>query len=293
MSSSSTISSLTLIGLPTELLIQIFQSVDTFATASALSKTSHRLQRIWETNATAIFPHVVPCYPQAHELATAQTTARHRLYGPSTPHYRMTFAQRITDNHILATMTSAHFSACVSRDSFRPDKGLSPRPHISPSETATFTRAHYRALTLATLTSSSSDDSNAIGRIPRSFLDPLDLLSYLQLREAIEFMQTQCQSVTLNYGTDPPTVQLQFMSEATAQHLQLLDRKLQALPGWPGDVGEVWEVRRPFWYFCVEDGFGKEEKKKGKGKGKSGWLAGEVKMAELLAVIGERGWYLS
>ncbi len=82
------------------------------------------------------------------------------------------------------------------------------------------------------------------------------------------------------------------MGEATAGRLRRLDRRLEALPGWPGDVGEVWEVRRPFWWFCVEDGYGKEGET-GKGDGRSGWLAGEVRMAELLAVIGESGLYLS
>ena len=204
----------------------------------------------------------------------------------------MSTAQRITDNHMLASMTVAHFSNHVAHasspddddDDSDSDSGLPPprRRVLSPDETADFTRAHYRALTLAT-------ESGPGRRIPRSGLDGLDLLSYLQMREAMSFMKTQCQIVTVHTvdrASPPPTtttgVQGQFLSATAALFLELLDADLEALPGYPGEVVEEDWFARPFCYFCVADGYA----------GKSEGVARGVRMRDLLARIGDRGWYL-
>ncbi|KAL9069620.1 MAG: hypothetical protein Q9161_005419 [Pseudevernia consocians] len=146
----------------------------------------------------------------------AQLSARSRLYPPSAPQFTISTAQRITDNHFLASMTVAHLSNHVAHASPKtltptPTRvAHSPRRDLSPDETADFTRAHYRARTLAT--------ESGTGRILRSCLEEIDLLSYLQMREAMSFMKTQCKTTTLNFDHASPTgtmVQGQFVSATT------------------------------------------------------------------------------
>ena len=69
-----------LLSLPTELIVEVFNKTDSFTTAFALSHTCHRLRTIWKTNAIAILPSVVECFPQALDLTQTQDIYRTDIY---------------------------------------------------------------------------------------------------------------------------------------------------------------------------------------------------------------------
>ena len=62
--------------LPTELIVQIFYSVDGFSTAATLSSVSHRLLFIWKRISTSLctilLSRVIDCFDQAGILVEAQ-----------------------------------------------------------------------------------------------------------------------------------------------------------------------------------------------------------------------------
>lgn len=72
--------------LPPEMIIEIFASMDSFATASALSKTSHQFHSIFvrglESIAVGILGRSVECFEQARELVDAQAVTATMEYHP-------------------------------------------------------------------------------------------------------------------------------------------------------------------------------------------------------------------
>lgn len=267
--------------LPPELLIQIFQSADTFTTAQTLSITSHRLHNIWNVNSDAILPHVVECFPQARELAVAQEQNHTRQRRLGLPQRSMTIAQRVADNVTEASMTCAHFETCVvqasrqEHDDDDDDDGIiSPRDNISSRERADFTRAYYRAMTLQVTLSGD-------WTFPRTYLDSLSLLEYLQMSSATQFLASMCKSSSVDYGTCPPTVRHGPISAETMAALTLLDCKLETLPAYPDDIG-LRPVCGSFSYFLLSDGY----MKNGEGAARG------IRLAGLLASMGKAASYV-
>ena len=261
----STLQSTAMETLPSELLIQIFQSANTFTTAQTLSKTSHHLHNIWNANAAAILPHVVECFPQARELAVAQEQKHIRQPWLGMPQRSMSIAQRVAANVAEASMTCAHFEACIVQASKQDEEGIPPRDNISSSERADFTQAYYRALTLA-----------ATGRmwtISRVQLASLDLLEYLQMREVTNFIDSMCKTSTLDCGTSPPTVRHDILDVRVLVALIFLDHRLQALRAYPDDI-EGRLGSQPNYYFVLSDGYMK-----------NGGAARSVRMADLLPLV--------
>ena len=235
-------------GLPSEVILRIFKATDSHKTALALSQTCHHLQNVWE----AVLPSVVECFPQAQELAHIQEQAAQAeaargmtISGqemPSVPETPITTVQRISKNVDLATRVLTRFEVRALRAS-------SPkRTTLTPTERADFFRGLYRALTLAyTIT---------IDRpgLPQALLSPLDMLSYLQMEEAMDELNVFLEEgvmTTDNFSTE--WLDAGFAVSLAAQHLADFHVGMMKLPVNRAEF-EFWSRRR-FGQFTLADGW--------------------------------------
>ena len=245
-STTSHLPTTTLPGLLPELILEIFKSADYFPTALALNQTCHRLHSIWEVNADAIFPSIVECFPQAQELARTQAEACTRPGTSVSPRTPLTTAQRVSRNAIFSSRILKRFENRVVRESAR--RGLT-RGALTSVERADFVRACYRAMTLA---------ASGQRGIPHWLLEPLDMLAYMQLREAADFV-----NICLSSGRKeskaaaaefPPRSLDAFAAVSWASlDLTLFHLDLMQLPVDHGGF-RCWG-RVPFDYFTVADGY--------------------------------------
>ena len=166
----------TLPDLPTEIIIEIYKVADTFATAERLSKTSHRLHNIWKVHDDAILSSVVECFPQAQKLAHLQEDNLSQRRPSSERQQTTTTAHRICLNANLISKILYAFKNRIIDEFAR--RGVR-RKELTRTERADFIRACYRAMTLA------AEDRWGI---PRSVHESLDMLDYMQMKEAMTFL---------------------------------------------------------------------------------------------------------
>lgn len=95
-------------------------------------------------------------------------------------------------------------------------------------------------------------------------------------------MRTRCRSSSLDRATAPPSFEPHFLTATASALLRLLQEDLEALSVYPRDVVGAGGAR-PCGYFIVGDGYGGEV---------GGGVARGVRVADLLALVGERAWYL-
>ena len=233
----------TLPALPPELILDIFEATDSFATALTLSKTCQRIHGIWKANVDAILPFVVESFPQALEFAHAQEELCSRLQRPLSPRNHITMTQRISMNANLASRILQHYEARVIHAS--PKRGITRGP-LTSNERADFLRALYRAITLA-----------AWGKrgISHSSLEPLDMLEYMQLREAMDFVNSWFNKrsdsnicITVLQPRDLAAAMSRTSLDLTLFHLDLMRLNFDH-----GDF-QCWS-KVPFDYFTVADGY--------------------------------------
>ena len=136
--------------LPPELVTEIYKSMNMFATASALSKTSHRFHSIFMRSLSSIREGIlggkILCFDVACELVEAQVESAALMQYPqnsTTPKIDRT--ARFLLNVKMAHEASEHFNiAALKRMPF-----AFPRCRdITSTETETFIRAYYHAMTL-------------------------------------------------------------------------------------------------------------------------------------------------
>lgn len=151
-------SSETLTDLAPELIIQILKSSDSFADVTSLSGTCRKMFIIWKTNvdtiSEAILARTVPCYAEALELIDAQETAEgdeHSVFGYQSAVDRAKWMLKDADT---AARALVYFEKFFRKE--LPSIQLVSIPSIRPrrltlAERTDFTRAFYRATTLATL----------------------------------------------------------------------------------------------------------------------------------------------
>lgn len=151
-------SSETLTDLAPELIIQILKSSDSFADVTSLSGTCRKMFIIWKTNvdtiSEVILARTVPCYAEALELIDAQETAEgdeHSVFGYQSAVDRAKWMLKDADT---AARALVYFEKFFRKE--LPNIQLVPIPSIGPggltlAERTDFTRAFYRATTLATL----------------------------------------------------------------------------------------------------------------------------------------------
>ena len=137
--------------LPRELVTEIYKSMDTFATASALSKTSHHFHSIFIRSLSSIREGIlggkILCLDVAREPVEAQMESATLMQYPqnfTTPKIDRT--ARFSLNAKMADEASEQFNiAALKRMPF-----AFPRCRdMTSTETETFIRAYYRAMTLA------------------------------------------------------------------------------------------------------------------------------------------------
>lgn len=238
--------SATLPGLPTELVIGIFKAVDSFATASRLSKTSHHLYSVWKINIDAILPSVVDCFPQAQELAQAQEEIRLRRQLFSPPRRNIKTAQRISINASLVSSMFRSYELRVLYDCVR--KGVT-RDRLTPNERADFVRAAYRSMAVAV---------EANGRsIPHSLFESLDMLDFMQMREAMDFLNYWFNKEIKNPQNHNIHIETTDLAQAVSQashHLRCFHLDLMRLPVNHGDF-RYGDSAPSDYYFTVADGY--------------------------------------
>ena len=234
----------TLSGLPPELILDIFEAADSFATALNLSRTCHRIHGIWEANVDAILPFVVESFPQAQEFAHAQEGVYSYLQTPLSSQAQITMTQRISMNANLASRNLQHYEARVIQEST--ERGVTRGP-LTSNERADFLRAFYRAMTLA-----------AWGKrgISHSFLELLDMLEYMQLREVMDFLSIWFNKRFNDSKSWIMVLQPRDLAAALSRaslDLTLFHLDLMQLPVDHGDFRRWSKV--PFDYFTVADGY--------------------------------------
>lgn len=277
MSSSSTPArpltahSTTLPGLPTELIIEIYKAADTFATAENLSKTSHHLHNIWEVHVDAILSSVVECYLQAKELAHVQADSLARRPPPSLRQQTITTAHCICMNVNLVSEVLYAFEYRIIDNSAQ--QGVQ-RTGLTPTERADFIRACYRAMTLA-----AKDRCCILHSIDES----LDMLEYMQMTEAMRFLDTRFNPInaSLIYDIEENASDRAREISLASRDLSFFHENLMWLDFGQGIIDSWYSA--PFeYYFVLADGYQNEA---GSARG--------TRLAELLPLLDARsGFYL-
>lgn len=80
-----------ILNLPSEIILHVFQSVDSFAEVVALNRTRRIFHDTWRLNATsicnAVLPQAIDCFFDAQELVRAQDHQQdHNGYGSRFSH---------------------------------------------------------------------------------------------------------------------------------------------------------------------------------------------------------------
>ncbi len=249
--------------LPPEVIIGIFEAIDSFPTALALSTTCHPIHNVWIAHANTILPSVVECCPQAQDLAHAQREARTSAPLVSTPKMHVTIAARIPMNANFASHILRHYEIRVVRAAKK--RGIT-REELTLKERADFLRAAYRAMILTC--------SNAYSPA-RSFLESLDMLEYMQMKEAMDFLcywfhkAPVCEIVRDDFFKPGESA---LAVSWTQMDLLLFHLHLMHIPGHHEDFQE--HESKPFGYFTVADGY----------QAKAGSTRGE-RLADLLPLM--------
>ena len=170
--------------LPAELIIQIFKSIDNFATATALSSTSRRFQSIWKTSSPSIcysiFARTIPCYHQAFEYVRAQplnaasseqTEDMDLLASKVTPQFY--------ENAFTALMVQLYEADVIKR-------GVGGPSSMAEAQYTCFLQAWYRIHNLTSLA------NMARNRLLYDLLASLDLLQFEQVTEALRWLMHCC-----------------------------------------------------------------------------------------------------
>lgn len=245
----------TLISLPPELIIKIFRTTDSFSTALTLSNSCRRLQSIWKINLDAILSSFVECIPQARELAHVQEKAAYESayiqaeagtqprISPF-PHKHITIAQRIWQNADLALRVLKRFEVRAGR---APSLGRATGLTLTPTERADFLRGLYRAMALSVTIAAYRRG------IPQSFLAPLDMLSYLQMKEAMDVLNLHLNEGQISCDDTTRSLTTAMAVSSAALDLTLFHVDLMQLPVNRADFG-CW-IRVPFGHFTLADGY--------------------------------------
>ena len=175
VSESSTMSQASLPHLPSELKIQIFGSMDSFSTVTALSCASRTFNNIWKLNAKHICDEVleraIECPVEARALIDAQQSTRQTKDNQSLKgdqrdqnDYQQAVerVQQYLANVDMASLTLKYFEG----SSF---EGPETERRLSSTNRAPFMQAYYRSRVLILL----STDG-----IPRSLISPWSMLDF-------------------------------------------------------------------------------------------------------------------
>ena len=172
--------------LPSELLVLIFQSLDTFADLSALTRTAPIFHNVWKRHTSAIalsiLPRVVTCTAEADGLFDAQ-------------HEAGVAQRRRANDHASVVHNTRHFlsnARSVSRVCDRFEADMLPRlkvrwpdhaPRMTARERTRFARACYLVWTYLTVASV----PDARGRL-RAFLAGLPMAELIRIRHLALWM---------------------------------------------------------------------------------------------------------
>lgn len=245
----------TLQSLPPELIIKIFRATDSFGTALTLSNSCRRLQSVWKINSDAILPSFVECLPQARELAHVQEKAAqdsaysqaevstHPRISPF-PHKHITIAQRIWQNVELALRVLKRFEVRVGR---APSLKRATGSTLTPTERVDFLRGLYRAMAFSVTIAAYR------GGIPQSFLAPLDMLSYMQMKEAMDVLNLHLNEGLISCEDTTRSLDTATAVSSAALDMTLIHIDLMQLPVNRADFG-CW-TRVPFGHFTLADGY--------------------------------------
>ena len=260
--------------LPTELITQIFKSINDFATATALSSTSRRFQSIWKTHSAsicyAILVRTIPCYDQAFGYVEAQPldTASPEQTDNTAP-LASKVAKQFCKNADIASRALQYYDSSLS--------DLVPS-RLTEADRTCFLQAWYRIHTLASLASD---------RLPYEMLASLYFLEFRQMMEVLRGLMDYCPDehrselrITYQNGQLEGLLWHRQLpkSPISAQHWYDLAIRLDSLSA---DLNESrvrsWKLEKIYWNLMVLQ-TRVDIKKTGKG----------VSLADMLPLIKER-----
>lgn len=126
----SAMSSPALSQLPSELLIQIFESLEDFSTVSALGRTSCRLHSIWQANSASICPRILTNFIECPEEANTLFDVQQSLSSPKV---------RVVGNQAVLDRTKAMISnARMARDILKSFENATSSSVVSDAWTSFF-----------------------------------------------------------------------------------------------------------------------------------------------------------
>jgi len=163
--------------LPGELVVIVFQQLDSSATLLALARTSSHFWSIWESEyfyiTQALFPRLIICFDDAEQLADAQ---QRRLTCLNLPQeIALDRVKRIFLNARSVQVMCDHFTSSVMTKGFVSEKKV---PYLTSDERTRFTHAFYNVWTLVCISKSSKTREES-----RDFLATKDLREMYRLGE--------------------------------------------------------------------------------------------------------------
>ena len=178
--------------LPSELIVQVFKSIDDFSTLSSLICTSPTFYAVWQLNTSsisvAILPKTIDCFDDARELVKTQELFPESQEIPRAEECNRAAAilKRFRSNARAAALASeifqAHFRYC---ENTRNELSLMT---FSPSERTRFTHAFYRVWTITLL---AQQGSVSLQRL-ESLLATLSAREIFRIQEVALWLATQC-----------------------------------------------------------------------------------------------------
>lgn len=193
---------------PNEIMIQIFKSCDSFATATSFSSTCHKCQSIWTTHAPricyAILLRTIQCFYEAFQYVKAQSLDPKRFDQSEDMGARViSVTKQFRDNadiaslalHLYETQMIEHLSQ-ASHD---------PR-RLTEAQRDRFLQAWYRIHTLASLPTDP---------LPYDKLASLDLLEFEEMMDAMWWLMYSCpderrNDLRINFQVDYFEARLRF-----------------------------------------------------------------------------------
>ena len=178
--------------LPSEIIIQIFKSIDDFSTLVSLICTSPTLYAVWQLNmssiCTAVLPKTIDCFDDAQELVKTQELISEQPQNLISEKYNRAadILKRFRSNAHAVSLASdifqAHFRYC---ENTRNELSLMT---LTPSERIRFTHAFYRVWTITILVQQGSVSSQRL----KSLLTSLSAREIFRIQEVALWLATQC-----------------------------------------------------------------------------------------------------
>ena len=229
--------------LPSEIIIQVFKSIDNFHTIVSLVCTSRTFHAIWQRDTSsicnAVLPMTIDCFADAKELAITQELVLEpqQHFRPGESCQAASALKRFRSNARTASLVcdvfQAHFRYC---ENTRTKLSLTT---LTPSERIRMVHAFYRVWTITILVQQGSVFSQRLD----SILATLSAREIFRIQEIALWLATQCPRGNLQelsnaaFGKEPGRNELPGVYGSWAQGFEAIheefSRERFAPYSWP------------------------------------------------------------